>query len=121
MGQKGKMTKTEIFCLLFTAGFVILCLLLFCRGDRGAQKWQVVTEKDAPAGDMLPQKININTADEEQLQMLPGVGPVLARRIIAWREENGDYVLPEDLLAVEGIGLTKLDEMRDLITIQEEP
>ena len=71
--------------------------------------------------DTLPQKININTADEQELQLLPGIGPVLAQRIIAWREENGAFLIAEDLLAVEGIGVTKLNEIRNLITIQEGP
>ena len=68
----------------------------------------------------LPQKIDINAAGAQDLQRLPGIGPVLAQRIVDWREENGDFMIVEDLLAVEGIGAAKLDEIRDLITIQEE-
>ena len=121
MGQKGKVTKTEIFCLSLTAAFVLLAAVLFAVGARRSGSWEITVWKDKEIHDTLPQKIDINQADEAQLQQLPGIGPVLAGRIIAWREENGAYQIPEDLLAVEGIGLTTLDGIRDLITIQEEP
>ena len=65
--------------------------------------------------------ININTATVQQLDLLPEIGPVLAQRIVAWREANGAFIIAEDLLAVEGIGLTRLEEIRDFITIQEAP
>ena len=121
MAQKGKLAKTEIFCLILTALFSLLAAAVFLHGtaDRGGV---TVTEwKNEDISQSLPQKININTADEETLQQLPGVGPVLARRIVAWREENGSYQIPEDLLAVEGIGLATLEGLRDMIVTEEEP
>lgn len=66
---------------------------------------------DAP-GDGL---IDINTADETTLQKLPGVGPVLAGRIVAHRETIGRFESVEDLLDVPGIGETRLASIRDLI------
>ena len=120
MAQKGKLTKTEIFCLVLTAVFLLVTAAAFCRkipSDEEGQTVRVWKDTDA----VLPEKININTADEAALQTLPGIGPVLARRIVEWRESNGDFVIAEDLLAVEGIGLTKLDEIRDYITVQEAP
>lgn len=64
------------------------------------------------AGDGL---IDINTADETELQKLPGVGPVLAGRIIAHRETVGRFESVEDLLDVPGIGETRLASIRDMI------
>lgn len=59
--------------------------------------------------------IDINTADETELQKLPGVGPVLAGRIIAHRELVGRFESVEDLLDVAGIGETRLASIRDMI------
>lgn len=121
MTEKRKVTKTEIFCLLLTAAFLVLTAVLYAGGPRTDGGVQVTVWKNVDVSDKLPQKVNINTADEAQLQLLPGIGPVLAQRIVAWRQTNGDFAIAEDLLAVEGIGLTKLEEIRDLIMIQEEP
>jgi competence protein ComEA len=61
--------------------------------------------------------IRINQADAAALEDLPGVGPVLAERIVAHREANGPSEEVEDLLEVPGIGEAKLASMRDLIRI----
>ena len=66
------------------------------------------------------EKININTAGEKALQSLPGIGPALAGRIIAYREENGPFPSPAALIRVEGIGEALLAEIYDLITVQED-
>lgn len=122
MAQTGKVTKTEIFCLVLTAAFVLLAAVLFFQSGHGESGgWSISTGKRTDVSGTLPDKIDINSADAEQLQQLPGVGPVLAQRIIAWREENGSYLIPEDLLAVEGIGLATLEGLRDMIVIKEEP
>ena len=55
--------------------------------------------------------ININTADAKQLQELPGIGPVLAERIIQYRMENGYFSRPEDLKRVSGIGEKTFEKM----------
>lgn len=49
-------------------------------------------------------RINVNTASAEQLQRLPGIGPVMAKRIIAHREKNGYFTGIDDLQKVRGIG-----------------
>jgi len=59
--------------------------------------------------------ISINVATASDLESLPGVGPVLAERIVAFREENGGFEVVEDLLQVPGIGEAKLAAMRDLV------
>ena len=62
-------------------------------------------------------KVNINTASVSLLQTLPNIGSVLAQRIVDYREENGNFLVPEDLLMVEGIGERRLDEIREYITV----
>lgn len=61
--------------------------------------------------------IAINRATAEELEDLPGVGPVLAARIVAHREENGPFKVVEDLLAVTGIGERMLASLRDLVRV----
>ena len=61
--------------------------------------------------------ISLNQADASTLEDLPGVGPVLAERIVAHREANGPFQTVEDLLEVPGIGEAKLAAMKDSIAV----
>ena len=61
--------------------------------------------------------ININTATSEQFQRLPGIGPVLADRIVAYRETYGSFESIGELMNVSGIGEKKLEAIWDLVTI----
>lgn len=61
--------------------------------------------------------VNINTATVEQLETLPRIGPALAARIVAYREERGPFRSVEDLAAVEGISPQMVDELRSLVTV----
>lgn len=62
-------------------------------------------------------KININRADEKELDKLPGIGPAMAKRIIDYRTEKGLFKSPEDLKRVRGIGEAKYEKLKDKITI----
>ena len=64
-----------------------------------------------------PDRININRADEKELDKLPGIGPAMARRIIDYRKEKGAFESTEDLKKVRGIGDAKFDRLKDKITI----
>lgn len=72
---------------------------------------------DAAPGGPPGAKVNLNTATLEQLDTLPGVGPVTAQAILAWRDENGAFGSVEDLLDVKGIGDATLAELRDLVSV----
>ena len=61
--------------------------------------------------------LDLNRAGKEELMALPGIGEVLAQRILDYREENGSFEAAEQLLNVEGIGKNRLEEILDLITI----
>jgi competence protein ComEA len=71
----------------------------------------------APPGQAPDGRVDINTADATLLETLPRIGPALAERIIAWRDDNGGFTSVEDLLAVPGIGDTMLEALRDLVTV----
>lgn len=61
--------------------------------------------------------ISINNARKEEIMALPGIGEVLAERILAYREEHGPFSSPEDLLNVEGLGKKRLEDILSLITV----
>ena len=63
------------------------------------------------------QKIDINRAETWLLEALPGVGEVLAQRIVDYRSENGPFRRIEDLLKVSGIGTAKFEQIKDYITV----
>lgn len=67
----------------------------------------------APGDDL----IDLNAADQAALETLPRIGPALAERIIAWREENGRFRSVDDLLAVPGIGEKLLAGIRDAVHV----
>lgn len=62
-------------------------------------------------------KLNINRASKSQFDSLPGIGPVLASRIIAYRTKNGPFTSVDDLQKVSGIGGSKFDDIKDLLRI----
>lgn len=62
--------------------------------------------------------VNINDASESQLALLPRVGPALAARIVGFRDENGPFKQPEDLILVPGIGDKTFERMAPYIVVE---
>ncbi len=69
-------------------------------------------------GQVAVGKININTAPEEELVKLKRVGPVIAGRIIEYRETRGPFQRPEDIMKVKGIGQKTWEYNRDIIAVK---
>lgn len=63
-------------------------------------------------------KININTATVAELDVLPGIGPSIAQRIVDYRTQNGPFKKIEDLKKVRGIGDALFEQVKDLVTVQ---
>ena len=59
--------------------------------------------------------VNINTASAVQLQLLPGIGPAMAKRIIEFRETNGPFRKVDELIAVRGIGPKSMEKLRPYV------
>jgi competence protein ComEA len=70
---------------------------------------------DAAGGPTAP--IDLNTATLAELDTLPGVGPVLAQRILDWRTEHGQFATVDQLSDVPGIGDARLAQLRDLVRV----
>lgn len=62
-------------------------------------------------------RLNLNRATENELDGLPGVGPVLAKRIVAYRAEHGNFGSVSELQKVSGIGPSKFNELRNFVTV----
>ncbi|MGH2705034.1 MAG: helix-hairpin-helix domain-containing protein [Actinomycetota bacterium] len=73
----------------------------------------------AAAGETLDAaaKVNLNTATAEQLDELPGVGPVLAQRVVDYRRRGGRFSSVRQLLEVDGFGPKKLEDLKDRVTV----
>ncbi len=102
----------------------VTAILLLCVGLRFSRRgqsapliWQLTEESDAPAAP-LPEdaRIDLNAATQEELQALPGIGSVLAERIVARREELGPFRTEADVLAVNGVGEATLAKIAPYIT-----
>ena len=65
--------------------------------------------------------IDLNTATERQLEMLPGIGPARAQAVIAYREQHGPFTAVAEITAVSGIGPGVFDNLRSLVTVRTAP
>jgi competence protein ComEA len=84
---------------------------------------QVVVPRRGPPGTSAPpgapasgSKVSLGAATVEQLDGLPGIGPVTAQKIVDWRTTHGPFGSVDDLDDVPGIGPAKVDQLRDLVT-----
>jgi len=65
--------------------------------------------------------VNVNSASLQELDTLPGIGPVLAQRILDYRAANGPFGKVEDLQQVEGLGPGIFEKIKDLVTVEDLP
>jgi competence protein ComEA len=67
---------------------------------------------------IIPSTVNINTADLAALDSLPGIGPALAQRILDYRQANGPFASPAEIMEVSGIGPSTFERIQALITTE---
>lgn len=118
-----KLNKAEAASLVLTAIFVLLTAftLLFSSGGQAALTIDLSHPPETPApafsaGETAFPRVNINTATAEELTGLPGIGEVLAARILAYREENGAFSDASELMQVPGIGAATFEGLKAGIT-----
>ena len=71
-----------------------------------------------PAFGQVEVKVNINKANVEELSSLKRIGPSYAQRIIDYRNENGPFQKPEDIMNVRGIGISTYEANKDVIVCE---
>ncbi|WP_260631550.1 helix-hairpin-helix domain-containing protein [Neobacillus niacini] len=88
------------------------------KGEEGISMPAGTSVSETAGGSSNQAKINLNKADENELQNLPGIGPSKAAAILEYRETNGQFKNVEDLKNISGIGDKTFDKLKDLITVQ---
>ncbi len=76
----------------------------------------IVQDENSNKGES--KKVNVNTANQSELETLPGIGPSIASRIIEYREKNGKFQKIEDLQNVKGIGDAKFGNVKEYVVVQ---
>ena len=78
-----------------------------------------VTYDQPPQNISAANSININTASSKEIEKLPGIGPKTAAAIVAFREENGPFRRPEDLMLIHGVSENRFAEFRQFIRTEQ--
>jgi competence protein ComEA len=91
----------------------IACVLILCLGMT-ISSVSVLAQKSSPAA---TEKINLNAATLEQLQTLPGIGPVIAKSIIDHRTKVGKFGRIEEIINVKGVGEKKFQKIKDRLIV----
>lgn len=108
----GAMPKAELTAVNLAAPLIDGTQVVVPRvGQAQAPAMSAAGATGAPAG-----PIRLNTATVDELQGIPGVGPVTAQQIVAFREQNGPFRSVDELDAVPGIGPKRLEQLRELVT-----
>ena len=85
--------------------------------EKAAAKAALGAAEARPEGAATSDRILINSADEKALDSLPGIGPVMAKRIVEYRSKYGAFQKPEDLKKVRGIGDATFEKLKDRIAL----
>lgn len=96
-----------VVCFIGLLSFILSILILTPKITFAVESEEVLSEE----------KVNINTATQEELIQLKGIGEDLAQRVIEYREQNGPFKTPEEILNVKGLGEKFLEENNNLLTV----
>jgi competence ComEA-like helix-hairpin-helix protein len=106
-----KRLSREAIVLLILIGILVIGISI------GAIRHSFRPRIELEAVSEAPMRIPLNKATKEDLCRLPGIGAELAARIVAYRNEHGDFLHVDSLLNVEGIGKTKLAEIKPYLEV----
>jgi comEA protein len=91
----------------------VVCVLILCLG-LAFSSVSVLAQK---ASHVSTEKINLNSANAEQLQSLPGIGPATAKSILDYRAKVGKFNKIEEIINVKGIGEKKFQKIKDRLVV----
>ena len=114
--------KNERSILLLVCSLSLMLVLGIFIGRNWNTKVVPLSENNTPlpesvTAEMPAYRLDINTATQNQFMELPGIGEIIADRIIAYRDENGAFTSIDELLYVDGIGEAKLQQIERFIRI----
>lgn len=124
-----KLTKANLIPIALTASFLLFAAG-FCVGSQqtsgdfrlitaASAETSVITESSQAAHANTP--VDLNTATVEELTTLPGIGEVIAQRIVTYRQTHGPFTSLEELMQVEGIGEKRIEGIRNYVTLGGTP
>lgn len=79
---------------------------------------RVLVASEKPESKAPNKKVNLNTATLQELDLLPGIGEELGKRILAYRKSNGNFSSIEELTKVRGIGEKTFEKLKNLVTVE---
>lgn len=107
------LTRQERLALLFVAALLILGAVINHSLKKNPAWLKTLEIKEATSKPLI---VDINSAREEDLKALPGIGPVIAASIVSYRSLNGPFKTIDDLAKIKGIGPKKLSRMREYLS-----
>jgi competence protein ComEA len=102
-------------CLRRLAAIIGLAVTL---GVLPCKSWVPVPQSHGKTAKLPAAAIDINRATADDFQQLPGIGPKLAKEIVAYRDKHGPFRRVEDLMAIKGIGFKKWKEIRPYVRVE---
>lgn len=109
-----KLFRPAVLCCLLTVAATSSCVKL----SRPARVGVAAAQKELPAETDGARRVNLNAATREELERLPGVGPVLASRVVEHRERHGPFRRAEHLIIVRGFSERRFRQLRDLVEVK---
>lgn len=94
--------------------YLIILMLALCSCAKQSRQF-IVADSDSPASASVSAKLDLNTATVTELERLPGIGNVIATRIVEHRAKNGPFRRSEHLMMVRGISEAKFRELSPLV------
>ena len=110
--------KQNLFPPLFAVAAALFLAATLFTVYKPSEPAPLLLQTLSPSSPEGAYRLNLNDATAPELESLPGIGPVLAENILAWREENRAFTSLEDLLEVDGIGKKTCENLEPYITFE---
>ena len=105
------------FCKSMVLSVVAVAVLVVGLGADTAVAAEFAVAGSAPN---MTEPVDLNSATVEELTSLPGIGKIMAERIVAFRNEHGPFTRVEDLLKIKGIGEKSFGKLRDRVKVSDD-